>query len=73
MALLRHCLATRGRGRGRGNSVSEDSNALQYVVMASAHHQQQQYTRNGIKVFRIVVLGEGGVGKSGELQGGVEC
>lgn len=30
--------------------------------MASAHHHQ--HTRNGIKVFRIVVLGEGGVGKS---------
>lgn len=29
---------------------------------ASTHQQ----TRNGTKVFRIVVLGEGGVGKSGE-------
>ncbi|KAG0716934.1 GTP-binding protein Rit1 [Chionoecetes opilio] len=30
--------------------------------MASTH--PHQHTRNGIKVFRIVVLGEGGVGKS---------
>ncbi|KAK4306270.1 hypothetical protein Pmani_021892 [Petrolisthes manimaculis] len=30
-------------------------------INSAGHHQQ---TRNGIKVFRIVVLGEGGVGKS---------
>ncbi|KAK3883646.1 hypothetical protein Pcinc_012056 [Petrolisthes cinctipes] len=30
-------------------------------ISTAGHHQQ---TRNGIKVFRIVVLGEGGVGKS---------
>lgn len=37
--------------------------------MASAAHHQN--ARNGIKVFQIVVLGEGGVGKSGECQLGV--
>lgn len=49
-----------------GNSSGSNKNGNS-DIMASSLNSNKPQTNRGLRVYKIVILGDGGVGKSGEL------